>query len=205
MREIKSGIVNAEEQRELVVLQDSFRQHQGLVKANRFLLLFSASMMLVIFVLGFFLVPNESVLSRFAMGQKTKSSQYIVENPILSEEINLLKSQFVGLISGSIESKLKELEKSVRQGSIQVSLGAIESLRSDVEVLQAYSKPVEKKVVNVKEGAILLREVSQLKHLIYLTLSSCGLMLAAFAGFWFRRRYQLAHSTVIEQDDLKQG
>ena len=38
-----------------------------------------------------------------------------------------------------------------------------------------------------------MQEMSQLKRLIYVTLASCGLMLAAVAGIWIKNRNRLPY------------
>jgi len=96
----------------------------------------------------------------------------------------------VGLVSGSIESKLRTLEESIRMGSISASLGTIEDLKNDVKVLRSYSHPPQLKAEN-QVNKKLIQEVTHLKNLIYLTFSSCGLMIAAIAGFWLRNRFRL--------------
>jgi hypothetical protein len=195
MRELKSELVNAEEQRDIVILQN-IPQHQGLVKANRVLLLLASSLMVIVFILGFLLIPTGNMLDKFMSSstQVEASAVYTIENPVLSAEIKALKSQFVGLISGSIESKLRMLEESIRKGSIITSLDTVEDLRADVKVLQAYSAPLpvsEKRKIKNQRNVEILKEVSQLKTLIYLTLTSCGLMIAAICGFWVRRHFRL--------------
>jgi hypothetical protein len=42
-----------------------------------------------------------------------------------------------------------------------------------------------------------MQEMSELKRLIYVTLASCGLMLAAVAGIWFKNRYRLPYKEAI--------
>lgn len=195
MRELKSELVNAEEQRDIVILQN-IPQHQGLVKANRILLLLASSLMVIVFILGFLLIPTGNMLDKFTSSstQVEASAVYTIENAVLSAEIKALKSQFVGLISGSIESKLRMLEESIRKGSIITSLDTVEDLRADVKVLQAYSAPLpvsEKRKIKNQRNVEILKEVSQLKTLIYLTLTSCGLMIAAICGFWVRRHFRL--------------
>ncbi len=195
MRELKSELVNAEEQRDIVILQN-IPQHQGLVKANRILLLLASSLMVIVFILGFLLIPTGNMLDKFTSSstQVEASAVYTIENAVLSAEIKALKSQFVGLISGSIESKLRMLEESIRKGSIITSLDTVEGLRADVKVLQAYSAPLpvsEKRKIKNQRNVEILKEVSQLKTLIYLTLTSCGLMIAAICGFWVRRHFRL--------------
>jgi hypothetical protein len=117
------------------------------------------------------------------------------KNPVLSSEVNTLKGQFVGLLSGSIESKLKTLEENVRLGAVSESLGAIEDLKHDVKVLRSYSEPVNENRVVVNEQ--LFEEVSQLKRLVYLTLASCGLMVAAIACIWFKQHKQLTYKEMV--------
>jgi hypothetical protein len=200
MREIKSGVVNSEEQRDIVALQN-IPPHQGLVKANRFLLLFASSLMVLVFILGFLLAPSGNILDNFNPSKKSAASViYTVENSTLSAEINVLKGQFVGLISGSIESKLKVLEESLQKGALRSSLGTLEDIKSDVKILQAYAEqPAKKKEEEAKKrgNTALLEEVSQLKALIYFTLTSCGLMVAAMCGFWFKRRYRLSRPSML--------
>jgi len=194
MRKIKPELNNAEDQQGVVILQNI--PHQGLVKANRTLLLIASMLMVVVFILGFLLVPEEDMLSSLQAKHTPVAKVYSVENPVLSAEINTLKGQLVGLISGSIESKLRSLEVSIRKGSMTDSLGTIQDLKNDVKVLQAYSVPEKAKVESSQQNQALLQEVSQLKRLIYLTVTSCGLMIAAIAGFWVRKHFHLAdHSS----------
>ncbi|MCK5188592.1 MAG: hypothetical protein KAR12_00890 [Methylococcales bacterium] len=199
MREIKSELVGAKE-RSIVVLTDT-PQHQGLVKANRFLLLVASSLMVVVFVLGFFLLPSDDMLDNFNAKQEAIPAAYALQNPVLSAEINTLKGQLVGLVSGSIESKLRTLEESIRNGSVNTSLGTIQDLKNDVKVLRSYSVP-EKRVMQSQANEALLKEVSQLKSLIYLTLTSCGLMIAAIGGFWVRNHYRLVHPHSLSRAEL---
>ncbi len=175
---------------ELVVLQ-SIPSDQGLIKVNRWLMAMVFFLMTVIVVAGFFLLPANDV-TRFK-----KSEVNITEiNPVLSAEVNTLKGQFVGLVSGSIESKLRALEDSVRMGTVSNALGTIEDLKNDVKVLRSYSEPAKKEKV-VIANAQLIQEMSELKRLVYLTLASCGLMLAAVGGIWFKNRYRLPYKEAI--------
>lgn len=193
MGNIKPEFVATKDQDGIVVLQNI--PHQGLIKANRTLLLFATSFMIVVFVVGFLVMPEENMLADLKSRNGLADKSYAIQNPAVSDEINALKGQLVGLVSGSIESKLRALESSVRTGSVRDSLGTIQDLKNDVKVLQAYSIPEKTKVAEQKNQA-LLQEVSQLKRLIYLTLTSCGLMFAAIAGVWIRKHYRLInHST----------
>jgi hypothetical protein len=175
---------------EVVVLQ-RIPSHQGLMKVNRWLMAMVFFLMTVIVIAGFFMFPANDV-SRFKKSEATVAEI----NPVLSAEVNTLKGQFVGLVSGSIESKLRSLEESIRQGTVSNSLGTIEDLKNDVKVLRSYSEPAKKEKVSISNEK-LMQEMSELKRLIYVTLASCGLMLAAVAGIWFKNRYRLPYKEAI--------
>ena len=115
----------------------------------------------------------------------------------------MLKGQLIGLISGSIESKLRTLEVNVRSGSVSASdLGVIQDLKNDLQVLKTYSatgagRLIADPYVQPKGGQRemsnqLLNEVSNLKQLIYLSLASCGLMFSAICGVWIRQSMRLS-------------
>ena len=175
---------------ELVVLQ-TISSHQGLMKVNRLLMTLVFFLMAVIVIAGIFFLPT----NEFTQFKKTEAT--IAEiNPVLSVEVNALKSQFVGLVSGSIESKLRSLEESIRRGSVSSSLGTVEDLKNDVKILQSYSEPIKKEPPVVPNEKII-QEMSHLKHLVYLTLASCGLMLAVVAGIWYKIRYRLPYKETI--------
>jgi hypothetical protein len=165
--------------------------HHALMKVNRLLLAAVCLLMAVVLIGGFLLFPSDNFINRYK--SVTATEAYASEmNPVLSAEVIALKGQLVGLVSGSIESKLNALEENIRTGSVSSSIGAIEDLKNDLKVLRSYSEPAKKgKAVISNEQ--LMQEMSQLKRLIYLTLASCGLMLAAVAGVWIRNRYRLPY------------
>jgi hypothetical protein len=175
---------------EIVVLQ-RIPSHQALMKVNRWLMAMVFFLMTVIVIAGFFLFPANDI-TRYKKPEATGAEM----NPVLSAEVNTLKGQFVGLVSGSIESKLRSLEESIRLGTVSTALGTIEDLKNDVKVLRAYSEPAKKEKVVIPNEQ-LMQEMSELKHLVYATLASCGLMLAAVAGIWFKNRYRLPYKETI--------
>lgn len=182
---------------EVVVLQ-RIPSHQGLIKVNRWLMAMVFFLMTVIVIAGFFMFPAKDVT-------RYKKSEVVVNemNPVLSAEVNTLKGQFVGLVSGSIESKLRSLEESIRLGTASTALGTIEDLKNDLKVLRSYSEPAKKEKVSI-DNEQLMQEMSELKRLIYVTLTSCGLMLAAVAGIWFKKHYRLPYKgTLIRHLDKK--
>lgn len=165
--------------------------HQNLVKVNRWLTGLVFFLMGFIVVAGFFLIPKQD-LSRFKQSEATVAEL----NPVLSAEVNTLKGQMAGLVSGSIESKLRALEESVRLGTVTSALGTIEDIKNDVKVLRSYSEPSKKETLTVA-NADLAKEMSELKRLVYGTLASCSFIVAALAGVWLRKHYRLPYKEAI--------
>ncbi len=172
----------------VLILQDAM-QHQSLMKVNQYLFYLVLSLMALVLVLGYLLWPSQDPLEKL----QVKHNSLAQANPALSAEINTLKGQMVGLVSGSIESKLRILEESVRLGSTNSALGTIQDLKRDLQVLESYSEPATKQTSDKVANEAILKEVSHLKHLIYMTLASASLMFAAVAGIWFKKRYRLSH------------
>ena len=154
-----------ESKAELVVLE-RIPSHQALIKVNRWLTAIIFVLMAVIIVVGFYLIPNQDV-SRI----KSSDIKITEANPVLSAEVNTLKGQFVGLVSGSIESKLRALEDSIRVGSVSNSLGTLEDLKNEVQVLKSYSETPKVNTASVVNEQIV-QEMHSLKRLVYLTLAS---------------------------------
>jgi hypothetical protein len=180
----KPVLVNPKQ--EVMILQNQQLQQPNLEKTNRLLLLIVFALMTVVFVLSSFLLPSHQMVEELKEKQLLETS-YTLKNPVLSDEIESLKRQVVGLVSGSIEGKLNSLEKSIKLGSVLGSLETVRSLKEDVKMLHTYSDPLEQDKQQVAQAnQILAKEVSQLKNLIYLTLGSCGLMFAALAGIWMK-------------------
>lgn len=191
MRDLKSGLVDVVAKRNIVVWQN-LPQHQALVKANKILLLVLCSLMLVVLVLGFLILPKNDMLENYKASQNSKSVVYTINNPVLTNELNLLKGQFVGLVSGSIESKMRILEESIQMGHVNTSLGAIQDLKNDIKVLQSHFPASVRREGKKQLSDRVLKEVSQLKDLIYLTLTSCGLIIAAIGGIWIKNNFRLS-------------
>jgi hypothetical protein len=195
MRKTDPEDLNANNRQSVVLLNDFQRQY-SLVKVNRALLLLLAVLMTLVVMMGFLLLPSYDISDKLPEQQKISTSVQALKTPGLSQEIDILKGQLVGLVSGSIESKLRILEQSIRSGSLATSLGAIEDIKNDVKVLRSYSQPrtvesISPEVTQLNQK--LIDELSQLKRLIYLTLGSCGVMIAAIAGFWLRNRFRLEY------------
>jgi hypothetical protein len=183
-----------EKRTEIVKLQAVVRtipSLQQLVKANRFLMGAVFLLMIIVLVVSFVFIPSSDVINNYTkINTATIAAQGT--NPAVSSEVNTLKGQLIGLLSGSIEGKLKTLEQSVKIGSVDNSLGTIADLKNDIKVLRSYSD-TPKKSEAVVSNVQLSEEVSHLKHLIYASLASCGLMFVAAAGVWVKYRKRLPY------------
>ncbi|OQW76396.1 MAG: hypothetical protein BVN35_06380 [Proteobacteria bacterium ST_bin11] len=167
-------------------------QHQALMKANRFLLMLVLALMAAVFLLGFVLLPKQNLLTEIQKHQVV-STAYATHNPVLSAEISALKGQLFGLLSGSIDSKLRALEENIKKGSVAESLDTIQDLKGDVKILTTYSVDSPARMEGAAVNQVLIKELNDIKDLVYLTFVSCGLMIAAIAGVWLRNRYRLSH------------
>lgn len=187
------------DKRALAVLR-VVQRHQALVKANRVLLGLVFVLMAAVFALGLVLLPSHNVFD----AAKSSKLEYAVQNPAISAEINTLKGQMFSLVSGSIESKLRALEENIKRGSVADSLNTIQDLKSDVKVLSAYSNESQAKPQEAEVNRQLIAELTNLKDLVYLTFISCGLMIAAVAGVWFRNRrltHQATYKAYLSRQD----
>lgn len=178
---------------EIVVLH-GVAPHQQLMKANRWLAGGVFFLMAFIVLAGWWLFPGDDMASDY-QDRAARSRVAVDRTPLLSEEVNTLKGQFVGLVSGSIESKLRSLEESLRSGAATNSLNTIADIKNDIRMLRSYSEP--SKPAATMDNQQIMREMSQLKRLIYLTLASCGLMLAAIAGIWLKQLKKLPGKETI--------
>lgn len=190
MPEINLDDANSDS-RALALIQ-AVQKHHALVKANRFLLAMVFVLMVAVFVMGLFLMPKQKSLSDLKANQADVAA-YALQNPVISAEINVLKGQLFGLVSGSIDSKLRSLEENIKRGSMVESLNTLQDLKSDVKVLSTYSNTPQVENKGVVANQQLIKELTDLKDLVYMTFISCGLMIAALAGVWLRHRYRLTH------------
>lgn len=172
-----------------VVILHNNQKHYQLVKVNRYLIYLIMMLMTFVVGLGLLLLPSENPLKNLDQGL----SKVEPLSPPLSAEIKMLKGQVVGLVGGSIESKLRVLEESIRAGQVNTALGAIQDLKRDVKTLGAYSDQQMLKDSPKAETEILFKEVTHLKNLVYLTIASISLVFAGLAGIWCTKRYRLTY------------
>ncbi|MCF7969933.1 MAG: hypothetical protein K9L22_02070 [Methylococcaceae bacterium] len=174
----------------------------SVLKMNRLVLAVIIGLMVAVIFMGILLMPENEIVTRSAQAHKSTELHDVQMNPVISAEVDALKSQLVGLVSGSIESKLKILEDGLKAGTIsEIGLDTIEALKDDLVVLRTYSETGAGRLIaqkylqeaNKAENKDLAQEVSQLRSLIYFLITSCGLMVAAVASVWVRRKYALMH------------
>lgn len=159
---------------------------QALIHRPRWRVAIVLVVMGLVVVAGLFM-PSAQFLTNYP--RVTASQASVADSNLgLSAEVNALKGQVVGLVSGSIESKLRNLEASVRSGTLTTTLGTIEELKNDLKVLRTYTQPAPKEPDAAAVNAQLMQEMAQLKRLIYLTIGSCSLLLAVFAGVWLKQK-----------------
>ena len=181
----------------------------SVLKMNRLVLAVIIGLMVTVIYMGVLLVPTSDIVQKTVQAHKPIALYEMQMNPVISAEVDALKSQLVGLVSGSIESKLKILEEGLRTGTIsETGLDTIHALQEDLVVLKTYSETGAGRLIAQKyrlpvnkETIALADEVSQLRSLVQFLITSCGLMLAAIGGVWVRKRYALT-GTVSEQKKI---
>ena len=186
--------------RKVAVLNSS--THISVLKMNRLVLAVMISLMASVVYMGVLLIPESGAINQSVQAHKPVELYERQMNPVLSAEVDALKSQLVALVSGSIESKLKVLEGSLQSGTIsETGQATISALKDDLVVLKTYSETGSGRLIAQKyleqatkqETKGLAEEVTQLKGLVHFLMTSCGLMLAAVAGVWVRKKYALTN------------
>lgn len=174
-----------------VVVLHTVQPHHALMKANRILITLVFTLIIVVFVMGLVFIPRQNLLD--GVGHPRTDSGISTHNPTITAEINTLKNQMFGLVSGSIDSKLRSLEDNIRRGSVGESLETLQDLKSEVKMLGSYTQAN----AAIPEPAVtdqkVIKELSELKGLLYLTIVSCGLMIAAMGGIWLKQRHRITH------------
>lgn len=178
----------------------------SVLKMNWLVLAVMTGLMVAVVYMGALLMPENKLFNGSVQVHKSVELYEIPMNPVISAEVDALKSQLVGLVSGSIESKLKILEEGLQTGTIaETGLETIRALQEDLVVLKTYSATGAGRLIAPKyaqpfnkETIALAEEVSQLRELVHFLIASCGLMFAAVGGVWVRKRYALAND-IVEQ------
>lgn len=178
----------------------------SLLTVNRVLFCLFACLMVLVVMLGFLLYPANSLLTDIEQRQHAASLSNPGSNPMLYAEVSALKGQLAGMVGNSIETKLRNLEENIRADNVSaVDLGTIQEIKNEIKMLREYSnspaaiaaqQPDAAASVALLNNGQLLNEFSQLKFLIYVSIASCGLLIAIVGGVWLQHRYHLGHSKV---------
>lgn len=197
-----------------VILHPAYNNEFSLLKANRILFYAVITLISVVSVFGLFLMSKHDALTQFEKQQVIAEIQKQQINPALTEEINALKAQLLGLISGSIESKLSVLEESIQSGILTTTaMQTIQGLKSDVTVLKTYSKTGAGRLIASNTRAIatrmdkqLIDEIAYLKNLFYISIASCGLLAVAMGGIWYQSqtRHRLSRDIYVKSEKTTQ-
>ena len=198
MSDLRKNNENKKSVRNLTILNSV--AEASVLKLNRMVLAMLIGLMAVVIVMGALLMPEKYTFNQVVQAVDPVELYEVQMNPVLSAEVDALKSQLVTLVSGSIESKLKTLEDALRNGTItKTGLNTIRALQEDLVVLKTYSETGAGRLIAQKylaqpknlESIALAEQVSQLKSLVYFLITSCGLMVAVVGGVWVRKRYAL--------------
>ena len=198
MSDLRKNNKNNKSVRNLAVLNSATQL--SVLKMNRLVLALLFGLMVMVVFMGMLLMPADNSIKQAAVAARAAELYEVQMNPVLSAEVDALKSQLVGLVSGSIESKLKILEESLHSGTIsETGLDTIRALQDDLVVLKTYSDTGAGRLIAQKylpqpkniETIALAEQVSQLKGLVQFLITSCGLMIAVIGGVWVRKRYAL--------------
>ncbi|MCK5728157.1 MAG: hypothetical protein KAG10_07605 [Methylococcales bacterium] len=182
---------NPENTRHTLITLPQQIEQQRLQKMNRFLMIVVVILTAGVFILSFFVFPAEVDLANHL-----KNKQQMIEiNTTFSAkdgEIDRLKEELVGIVSGSILHKLATLEENIKLNSIRQSLQTVAYIRTELKTLNKYAEPLtEKQQQLVQVNTALSKEVSSLRNLIYITLGSCSLMFCAFLLIWVKHKKRL--------------
>ncbi|MEY4767970.1 MAG: hypothetical protein RL637_609, partial [Pseudomonadota bacterium] len=133
--------------------------YQRLVRNNRLLLSAMIGLMSLVLILGSFLLSSHDLL----LNQLPPQSE--MSMPSNSKiEVEQLKGELIGLVTGTIDTKLKSLEKNIERGRPLTALETVKSLKEDVNILRGYTKPlpapvsIEQKAELIEANQLLIHE-----------------------------------------------
>lgn len=169
-----------------------------------FLLLSGGSFLTIAFL---FLVQQQALPEQGNPARLPLAGQSIYSSS-LSRDVELLKGQMNVLITAKLETKVQQLERSLKAGVIsQEDLETIQVLREDLKVLRAYSQQNAATALALFSSPSgfgetitgstavyfdpLMHEFFGLKNYFYIGIASWGLALMVFGGIWLRGYYRL--------------
>jgi hypothetical protein len=131
-------------------------------------------------------------------------------------QLNTIKENMAAVVSESLETRMRRLEQSVASGTVgSPEIQALDDLSRDLHVLEKYTSGINGNVMDGErlmhprfrtgEGALpdsainvdsdSLRELAQVKHLLYFSVASCSMALVLVGGYWWRNVLHLRRLT----------
>jgi hypothetical protein len=123
-------------------------------------------------------------------------------------QLNTIKENMAAVVSDSMETRMRRLEQSVAAGTVGgPEIQALEDLSRDLHVLEKYTSGNNGNVMDAERlmhprfrtqaaaalpgvgfdaGSDTLRELVRVKHLLFLSVASCSMVLALAGGYWWR-------------------
>lgn len=126
-----------------------------------------------------------------------------------NEKLESLQDRMTVFVADSVETKLKTLESKVVAGAVGIQeVKTLEELKGEVKLLEKYSVGKGGRLTdssrldhvrfqatpssqNTASNSELLYEVAQMKHLLYLSIASCGLVGLMIGGHWWQSQSRL--------------
>jgi hypothetical protein len=132
----------------------------------------------------------------------------VAKDPVLYREVGLLRRQSNALLTGSIETKLRLIETSLRNGKVRAAdLEMLQSLREELKLLKNSSSfdPSTRRAVprpsvarqagrssaHLINNEQMLAEMAYMKNLLYVSIASCGLLFVSVGGLWLHSSARL--------------
>jgi len=148
--------------------------------------------------------PNQ--LGQYRAKPAAKGS--IVKDPVLYRQVDLLRRQSNVLLTGSIETKLRLIESSLRRGKVRAAdLEMLQSLKEELKLLNnsshldssgALAGQPPSVVRRTGRGSAhrinneqMLTEMAYMKNLLYVSIASCGLLFVSVGGLWLHSSARL--------------
>ncbi len=126
---------------------------------------------------------------------------------MLARDMEFLKGQMNVLITGAMESKIQQLEISLQNGIVSsTDLTTVKELKEDLKALKAYSLQNASTTFSLlgNSGNLraesypdaslysdeLLRQISTMKNLFFVSIASWGVAIVIFGATWLRGYYR---------------
>jgi len=168
--------------------------------------IFAIILLVCLVALSLYLFFHTSLLFRSFEYQFQAENNDVAKIRVYSQQLESLQDRMTGFIAGSVENKIRTLEKSIAAGAVGAQeIRTFEELKNELKLLETYSagkggkltdqarldhsrfQVVPGSAQSVPEGE-LLREIVKLKILFYLSIGSCSLMAALVGGCWWQNQ-----------------